>query len=46
VAVDGQHLYWTDSDSGSIGRADLDGSNPNPMFITPSGGANMLAVGG
>jgi hypothetical protein len=45
VAVDAQHIYWTNS--ASIGRANLDGSNPNPTFIVlPGGGiAPPQAVG-
>lgn len=35
VAVDGQHVYWTDlRDPTSIGRASIDGTNPQPHFIT------------
>lgn len=33
VAVDGTHLYWTDT-GGSVGRAALDGSNPEPDFVS------------
>ena len=46
VAVDGAHVYWTSFPQGSagtgIGRANLDGSNPNQSFIT--GGAFGVAV--
>jgi hypothetical protein len=35
VAVDGSHVYWADPKAGTIGRADLDGKNPDPNFITP-----------
>jgi hypothetical protein len=35
VAVDAEHIYWSnDSPTNTIGRADLDGSNPNQSFIT------------
>jgi hypothetical protein len=38
VAVDGGHVYWSnidyDVDSGSIGRANLDGTGVEPSFIT------------
>ena len=33
MAVDGQHIYWTNAD-GTIGRANLDGSGVNQSFIT------------
>jgi virginiamycin B lyase len=33
VAVDGSHIYWADSKEGTIGRANLDGSSPQPKFI-------------
>jgi hypothetical protein len=34
VAVDGAHIYWTSSESRTIGRANLDGSNPDRTFIS------------
>ena len=34
VAVDGGHIYWTSSESRTIGRANLDGSNPERTFIS------------
>ncbi|MGD9735275.1 MAG: hypothetical protein AB7V58_06665 [Solirubrobacterales bacterium] len=33
VAVDGLHIYWGDKFHGAIGRANLDGSEPNFAFI-------------
>ena len=30
----GTHVYWTDYSSGSIGRANLDGTGANRSFIT------------
>ncbi len=43
VAVDSEHVYWPDNANGSIGRADIDGSNPDPSWIPnvfdPSDGA-------
>jgi hypothetical protein len=33
VAIDGKYVYWTSSD-GRIGRANLNGTDPNPNFIT------------
>ena len=42
VATDSKFIYWTQGDSttGSIGRADLDGTNANPDFIPHSAGVN------
>src|SRR5262249_54290842 len=34
VAVDGGHVYWSDPDNGTIGRANLDGSGVTQTFIT------------
>ena len=34
VAVDGSHIYWTDSNHDAIGRANLDGSAADPTFIS------------
>src|SRR5215208_2908372 len=42
MAVDSDHIYWTDSATDTIGRADLDGTNVNPGFIT--NGAGDVAV--
>src|SRR5207247_2927911 len=36
------HVYWANFSAGSIGRADLDGSNPNQSFIT--GASNPVGV--
>jgi len=33
VAVDEAHVYWANNNTGMIGRADLDGSNPDQEFI-------------
>jgi virginiamycin B lyase len=35
VAVDGGHVYWADGDRVSLGRANLNGSAPQPDFISP-----------
>jgi hypothetical protein len=34
VAVNGTHVFWGDLNSASIGRANLDGSSPDPGFIS------------
>ena len=34
VAVDGAHVYWTNTATSTIGRADLGGTNVNQSFIT------------
>jgi hypothetical protein len=38
VAVDGAHIYWASRGGDRIGRANLDGGQPNPNFMigTPS----------
>ena len=40
VAIDSRYVYWTqgDASNGSIGRANLDGTSPNPSFIPHSAG--------
>jgi hypothetical protein len=43
LAVDVDHVYWTDSSS-TIGRADLDGSNPDQTFITGVSSPLAMAV--
>ncbi len=42
VAVDSHYVYWTQGDAatGSIGRANLDGTAPNPSFIPHSAGVS------
>src|SRR5918994_984144 len=57
LAVDGQHVYWTNSDFGAaafgrppnlasaIGRANLDGSGVDPRFITGAIELTGVAVG-
>jgi virginiamycin B lyase len=34
LAIDGSHLYWTTGTGTSIGRANLDGSEQSPQFIS------------
>jgi hypothetical protein len=49
VAVDGQHVYWTDYNAaagGAIGRANRDGSAVDPGFITGLGLSLGVAVDG
>jgi virginiamycin B lyase len=43
-AIDGSHLYYTDINTGTIGRSDLDGSNDNPNFITHAGRPNGVTI--
>jgi len=45
VAIDSTHLFWG-SFYDSIGRADLDGSNPSPAFISGLDRPSGLAVNG
>jgi len=40
------HVYWTNYDSGTIGRANLDGSNVNPNFITDAGAPHGVSIYG
>jgi hypothetical protein len=35
VALDSTHVYWADPVGGTIGRADLNGENPDDGFIVP-----------
>ena len=46
VAVDSTYIYWTDLETGRIGRATLDGTNVNPNFIPPSRLPAAVAVNG
>jgi virginiamycin B lyase len=46
VAVDGAHIYWTSSESRAIGRANLDGSNPDRTFISGVSRPCGIAVDG
>lgn len=45
IALDESHIYWT-SFEGEIGRANLDGSNPDSSFITGLENPCGLAVDG
>ena len=44
MAIDGQHIYWGNLDSGTIGRANLDGSGVNQSFIASAPSAFGIAV--
>jgi hypothetical protein len=46
VAVNGTHVYWGDSERGSIGRANLDGSGLNYTLITGAQQPCSLALDG
>ncbi len=46
LSVDGSHLYWTDPDHNNIGRADLDGANPVPAFISGAAHPEDAAIAG
>jgi hypothetical protein len=39
-----RHIYWANVNTNTIGRADLDGSNPNQSFITGASEAYGVAV--
>ncbi len=43
VAVDGQHIYWANNASGTIGRANLDGTDITQDFI-PNAGTTPCGV--
>jgi hypothetical protein len=43
VAVDAGHIYWTNLTGGSIGRANLDGSEVEQNFITTTYPAGVAA---
>jgi virginiamycin B lyase len=46
VAADAAHVYWTNSDSGTIGRANLDGTGVDQSFITGLNAPCGVAVDG
>jgi hypothetical protein len=45
VTVFGGHIYWSNADTGSIGRALLNGTGANNTFLTGLGVPRQLAVG-
>jgi len=46
LAIDGQHIYWSNFSSSTIGRANLDGSAVNQSFITGATNPGGVAVDG
>jgi streptogramin lyase len=44
LAVDANHVYWTDEAGDAIGRADIDGTSVDPDFITGASGPTGIAV--
>ena len=46
VAVDSAHIYWADSARNQIGRANLDGTDPEFAFITGADAPCGVAVDG
>jgi hypothetical protein len=44
VAVTGEFIYWTDPVNDDIGRADLDGTDPDPDFISLAGDPNPCGI--
>ena len=44
LAVDSTYIYWTDWNAGKIGRANLNGTNPDANFITGLTRPSGLAV--
>ena len=44
VAVDANHVYWSNYFGGTIGRANLDGSSPNQSWITGCDGPLGIAL--
>ncbi len=44
MAVDAAHVYWTNIDANTIGRANLDGTGANQRFITTASSPYGVAV--
>jgi hypothetical protein len=44
VAVDGQHIYWSDYVGGTIGRANVDGTGVEADFVPGAGNVDGIAV--
>jgi hypothetical protein len=45
LAVNSTHIYWGDLGTSAIGRANLDGSQPNNWFVTGMRNPCLLAIG-
>ena len=41
IAIDGMHLYWGNSESGTIARANTDGTSVNESFFNTGGGEGI-----
>jgi sugar lactone lactonase YvrE len=46
VAVDGSHIYWVNTNAGTISRANLDGTGVEESFITGASNPQYVAVDG
>ena len=46
MAVDGEHIYWANEHTGTIGRAKLNGEGPDQSFITGADEPFGVAVDG
>jgi sugar lactone lactonase YvrE len=44
IALDSHHVYWTNTETGAIGRAALDGTHVDQSFIAAEGSVGALAV--
>jgi hypothetical protein len=44
IAVDGSHIYWGNNGFGAIGRADLNGANVLPSYISAPGDPCAVAL--
>ena len=44
LAVDANFIYWADVNGQTIGRANLDGSSPNPSFISSTYAVGPVGV--
>lgn len=45
IAVNSSHIYWTNFRGETVGRSDLDGSNPDEGFIAAPSGSWTYGVG-
>jgi hypothetical protein len=45
IAVDANHIYWTNTSSESINRANLDGTGVNPNFLSYAQGQGVAVDG-